>query len=163
MVIKSVFYRRAEIRELIIEQIEKPLNKVLEIVEGRLEEPKAEDTNIYNIKVLIDIYELFCKYFDTSRLGFHKERAIKGVIKWGLIKIAKDSFYRGIAEWWVEQIMRRGMDRRPYLLPSPDYWREAQPYGGGYPVTDELEGAHVGKKYLFDVREVERIGRSGQG
>ena len=177
MVVYNSKYTQSRVQDIIINKIKTPLAKVmgrtlskigfldmlviviqLVLIFNRirkLPEPTRENTNKHNTKVLLDMEELFFKYYrNVSR-----EKVFRVLWKWGIIIYDWGNEYSCFGDWLFEQMERRGWERRPYQHPSPDYWREPEPYGGGYPLTDELEGSHIGYRILFDVREVEKIGK----
>jgi len=109
-------------------------------------DPTKENTVFRNVKVLIDIEQQFIKYYKLPT----RMKALLALIKWGIICCDHDSHYASIADWWIEQIMRRGWERRPAQHPSPDYWNEPEPYGGFHPLSDEIEGISLTNERLLN-------------
>jgi len=164
MVIKNREYRKPEMQSFIIDKIKTPLVKIQKPVSllgvvrvvfqmavildriRRLPEPTKENTIYENTKTLIDIRDMFSVYYTNPS----RKMVMLALWKWVIIMYDWGHEYSSLGDWVIEQIIRRGWDRRPYQHPSPDFWKEPEPYGGGYNLTDKVEGY----KLFNDVRDI---------
>ena len=156
MVMLNKEWRKPETQAFLINKILTPLTKVLHRLSGpkrlwdfivigfvlalilwrllRLPKPEKQYTVWHNVKVLIDIRDLIDKYYTLPA----RRKGVIFLMDKVITKVCSDTHYMSLLDFVIEQIFRRGWERRPYQHPSPDYWAEPEPYGGYYPFADDL-------------------------
>ena len=110
-------------RDFVINQVKKPLMKVIILTANRLrkvKEPTRDNCVFANTHILFDIRDKFRELENNK----NREEMFEAAFTLLIAEYEHDPYYRWRFDWLIEEINAQGWKERPAGFPEPPWWRE---------------------------------------
>ena len=120
---------RGGMRNIVIDQVKKPIKAVLISALKILPEPNRKNCRLHNTHILFDIWDKFKEHDHIDR-GINNEELWEAVFSLLIVEYEHDPYYRYRFDWLLEEIAKSDWQPRPPGRPSQG-WKESQSSDGG--------------------------------
>jgi len=111
---------KGRMRDYVIKKIKSPLEKVIEIIGGRLPEITRESLLHPNSKILFDAKDKFFEYEENKT----KKKLFEAAWKILIAEYEHDNYYRYRFDWLLDEI---GKNWKPRMIDYPNiHWKESE-------------------------------------